>query len=128
MDESNIPSAPPQIRFKLSDLFHFITVCSVLLACHPLTGVASAVLLAAMALALTARFGLLAAILLAAALATSGSSNGVREIATLSIGIAVIGWFRLQRWRADQAAYRAWIMTKREAFPRTREEPWLAKF
>jgi hypothetical protein len=128
MDGTNAPSARSQFRFKLSDLFYFITVCSVILACHPLTGVTSAVFLAAMSLALTARFGLLAAFLFAAALSVSGDNNGLGEIATLSIGIAVIGWFRLQRWQADQAAYRTWIMTKREAFPRTREEPWLAKF
>ncbi|WP_254508680.1 hypothetical protein [Anatilimnocola floriformis] len=93
--------AAPQIRYTVSDLLKYTTVCGVLLAAHPLTGVGAAVLLIAMALALGARVGLLAAALLMAAFLAAASADGSREFCTLLLGCSVLGWYRFERWRTD---------------------------
>ena len=92
--------ATPHIRYTLSDLLRFTTVCAILLACHPLTGVAAGVLLIGMALA--ARVGILAAVLLMASFAAAASEDGSRQLWTLLIGTSVLGWYRLERWWADR--------------------------
>jgi hypothetical protein len=108
MNATTAPIATPHIRYSLSDLLQFTTVCAILLACHPLTGVASCLLLAGMALALAARVGILAAVLLMASFAAAASNDGARELWTLLIGTSVLGWYRWERWRADRAALNAW--------------------
>ena len=126
--QATIATAAPAkvVRFTTRDLFAYTTVCSILLACHPVIGVTSAALLSAMALALGARAGLMAAFLFAGALATSGSATGVGEFGTLLLGTAVLGWYRYNRWRNDQAAYQKWLVSNMQSpFPRERAEPWL---
>lgn len=91
-------------RFSLADLFRFVTVVAVLLGCIPLIGAAASLLLAATALALVARQGLLAVFLFLAALM---GANAMRpgqlpsELGyTLALGLLVFGWYRVERlWK-----------------------------
>ena len=97
------PLTPPQLQYSIGDLLQYTTVCAVLLAAYRLTGLPSAILLAAFALALGARWGLLAAWLFVGALAASGN-EGLQGLGTLLVGFGVLAWYRLARWRFDRAA------------------------
>jgi hypothetical protein len=96
----NAHAPASRYRFSIADLLKYVSVCAVLMAVAPLTGVAAAVLLAAFALALVAGQGLLAVLLFLAALFASQALATDRSVTltwTIVIGSLVIAGYRLQR-------------------------------
>jgi hypothetical protein len=98
-------NARPEAQFGLLSLFGFVTLCAVLSALSAVVGVAASAVLMLMALALWARQGLLALVMLMAALlvagarfqATSESVAVARQVLVILTAAALCGWYCLRR-------------------------------
>jgi hypothetical protein len=102
-----------EAQFTLADLFEFVTMCAILAALAPLVGVAAAVCLMLMALALSAWQGWLAlALLMAASLAADwrdgpAADSGVgRQVVVMVLAGGLSGWRHLRRSRLRDGASR----------------------
>ncbi len=92
-------------QFGLLSLFGFVTLCAILSALSALVGMAASGVLMLMALALWARQGLLALVMLMAALLVAGapfqaiseSAALARQVLVILTAAALCGWYCLRR-------------------------------
>ncbi|MEX2174500.1 MAG: hypothetical protein WD872_09065 [Pirellulaceae bacterium] len=101
----------PLMQFSLASLLKYVTICSVLAAASSAAGVASALLLAGMALALAARNGWLAILSFGVALLLAdwpfrSDEKGavIQTVAIIALALALSFWYRLEHLRADRIA------------------------
>ena len=108
-------------QFRLSALLEFVTICSVLSASSSAVGVASSVFLTLMALAVWARQGILALLMLAAAsLATAplydpthSTSATMRECIVFLLGTGICFWYQVRRqWEKCTQDTSSWGRTQ----------------
>ena len=101
-------STESRFRFGLADLLCFTTESAVILAFASATGPSASIFLVAMALALVARFGVAAVIFMLAAQVSAevqrSHASGAESLYALLLGLAVLGWHRLERFRRDERA------------------------
>ena len=95
-----------RLRFSLAAVFEYTTLCALLCAFSPLSGVIASVYLMLMALALGAKQGLAALLMLIAASVSTdwqlspidGASAFQRQIMVMLLAALICGWY-LQRGR-----------------------------
>ena len=100
------------LQFSLSELFEYVTICSILAALSPLIGILASVLLMLLALAIWARAGKLAMIMLMAVLLAANAPRSPvtewfpygQQLLSAPLALAIAVWYGYRRTRREHDA------------------------